>query len=398
MSSPLPRVVLKARRARPFFARHPWLFVTSIDRVEGDPAAGGEVEVYSHEGKFIARGLFNPNSAIRVRLYRWDGGPVDDAFLSDSLDRAVRLRRDVLKLGAPSSGYRVLSSEADGLSGLTVDRYDRWLVAQFTSLALFMRHDTLARMLLEKTGAEGVLVRTERTTAGQEGIPEGFENVQGTLPVAPVEIDEHGIHYWVDLRAGQKTGFFLDQRLNRLAAAAYCRGKRVLDLYTYTGGFALNARKNGGASEVIGVDSSAIAVEVARHHAEMNGIDGVEFRAGDVPNAVDQFRKDGEKFGVVICDPPKFARSPRAVEEALKAYIRLNRSALDLLEPDGVLVTCSCSGLVDRGLFADMIGQVAEQSGRSVQILEQRGQAPDHPVSASCLETEYLKCFICRAG
>lgn len=394
------RVVIKPRRARPFFARHPWVFVTSIGRVEGEPQAGDEVEVVSHEGQFIARGIFNPYSAIRVRLYRWDGGPLDEAFFAGALSAAVGLRRGVLRLDTPAAGYRLVSSEGDGLSGLTIDRYDRWLVAQFTSLALFVRREALLHALREQTGVEGILARTERVTAEQEGISHPFESTLGTLPVAPVEIVEHGLTYWVDLRAGQKTGFFLDQRDNRRAAAGYCRGRNVLDLYCYTGGFALNALKNGGAASVVAVDSSAVAVEVARHHAEINGLDpgAIRFESSDVLTALERFRAGGQRFGAVISDPPKFARSPRGVEEALKGYLRLNRAALDVLEPDGILVTCSCSGLVDRGLFADVLGQVAELSGRRLQFLEQRGQAPDHPVSASCLETEYLKCFICHVS
>ena len=394
----LPRVFIKPRRARPFFARHPWVFVTSIGRVESEPAPGAEVDVFSHEDKFIGRGIYNPKSAIRVRLYRWEDAPLDEAFWGRTLASAFRLRTGVLGLSGPKSGFRLVSSEADGLSGLTVDRYDRWIVAQFTSLALFQRREAICRLLMESTEAEGLLVRTERVTAEQEGMPYPFESTLGTLPVEPIEIVEHGITYWIDPRAGQKTGFFLDQRDNRRAAAAYCGGKRVLDLYCYSGGFALNARKNGGASSVLGVDSSATVVEVARHHAQINQIDQVGFEAGDALAVLERLRAAGETFGVVICDPPKFARNPRAVEDAIKMYLRLNRAVLDVLSPDGILVTCSCSGLVDRGLFADMLGQVAELSGRSIQFLEQRGQAPDHPVSASCLETDYLKCFICRVG
>jgi 23S rRNA (cytosine1962-C5)-methyltransferase len=374
------------------------VFVTSIERVDGDPAGGDEVEVWSHEGKRIGRGIFNPHSAIRVRLYRWDDGPLDEAFWAAAIATAVRLRRDVLRLDASRAGYRLVSSEGDSLSGLTVDRYDRWLVAQFTSLALFHRRELLSRLLMNETGAEGLLLRNERVTAEQEGIPNPFESVVGTLPSTPIEIIEHGITYWIDPRAGQKTGFYLDQRQNRLAAAAYCTGKKVLDLHCYTGGFALNAARNGQAHYVLGTDSSATAVEVARHHAEINGIAAVRFETGDAHATLESLHTSGEKFGVVISDPPKFARNPRGVEDALKAYLRLNRAAVDVLEPGGVLVTCSCSGLVDRGLFADLLGQVAELSSRSVQILEQRGQAPDHPVSASCLETEYLKCFVCRVG
>lgn len=394
----LPRVSVKPRRARPFFARHPWLFVTSVGQVEGDPGPGAEVEVFSHEGQFIARGLFNPHSAIRVRLYRWDGGPLDDEFWSATLARAFGLRRDVLRLGGPQTAYRVVSSEADGISGLTVDRYDRWLVVQFTSLALFERREILVRRLAELSGAEGIVSRPERGTAEQEGIPPHEEILAGTLPAAPVEIVENGLTYWVALGGGQKTGFYLDQRENRRAVASLCQGQRVLDLYTYTGAFALNALRHGGATSVLGIDSSSTAIEVARHHAVLNHLGTARFEAADVFDTLETLRSAGERFGVVICDPPKFARHPRGVEDALKGYLRLNRSALDVLEPGGILVTCSCSGLVDRGLFADVLGQVAELSNRPIQILEQRGQAPDHPVSASCLETEYLKCFVCRVG
>jgi 23S rRNA (cytosine1962-C5)-methyltransferase len=391
-------VIVKPRRARPFFARHPWLFVTSIGRVEGGPGPGSEVEVFSHEGQFIARGLFNPRSAIRVRLYRWDGGPLDEAFWSDRLAAAIALRRDVLGLGGPGAACRLVASEADGISGLTVDRYDRWLVAQFTSLALFERRELLARLLAEQSGADGLLARSDRGTAEPEGLKVHDEVLFGALPTAPAEIVEHEITYWVDLKTGQKTGFYLDQRDNRRAVAAYCRGRRVLDLFCYTGGFALNALKHGGAETVLGIDGSAPIVEIARHHAVINHLGRARFEAADAFDALATLRADGERFGVVICDPPKFARHARGVEDALKGYLRLNRAALDVLEPGGVLVTCSCSGLVDRGLFADVLGQVAELSGRSIQILEQRGQALDHPVSASCLETEYLKCFICRVS
>ena len=394
----LPRVIVKPRRARPFFARHPWVFVTSIARVEGDPAPGDEVDVFSHERQFIARGLFNPHSAIRVRLYRWEGAPLDEAYWSNLLDVAIGLRRDLLGLEGPGHAYRLVSSEGDGISGLTVDRYDRWLVVQFTSLALHERRETWLRLLREKTGAEGLLVRTERGIAEQEGLHLTDEPSAVVLPDGPLEIVEHGLTYRVDLQSGQKTGFYLDQLDNRKAVAGYCRGKRLLDLYCYTGGFSLNALRHGGATTSLGIDSSATAIELARENAVANQLGTARFEAADVFDTLEALRGRGERFGAVVCDPPKFARHARGVEDAIKGYLRLNRAAVDVLEPGGVLVSCSCSGLIDRSLFADVIGQVAELSGRPIQILEQRGQAADHPVSASCLETEYLKCFICRVG
>jgi 23S rRNA (cytosine1962-C5)-methyltransferase len=394
----LGRVVLKPRRARPFFARHPWVFDSSIERVAGDPAPGDEVAVVTSEGQFIARGLYNPASTIRVRLYRWDDGPLDAAFWSASLAGAVRLRHEVLGLRGENLAYRLIFSEGDGLSGLTVDVYARWLVAQFTSLALYGRRALLLPLLVESTGCVGVVARTDRGVAPKEGLRTGEEETLGAVPDDSVAIVEHGLTYEVGLRVGQKTGFYLDQRENRRAVAGFCRGKRVLDLCCFTGGFALNAVKHGAAASALGVDSSASAVELARRHAAINGIELAQFEAGDVLEVLDRLRRQGRRFEVVICDPPKYARQAKDVENALKGYLRLNLAALDVLEVDGILVTCSCSGLISRELFVQLIGTLAERSGRPIQILEQRGQATDHPIAASCLETEYLKCLICAVG
>jgi 23S rRNA (cytosine1962-C5)-methyltransferase len=397
MDSPA-RVVLKPRRARPFFAHHPWVFDSSIERVIGDPAPGDEVMVATSTGQFVARGLYNPQSAIRTRLYRWDDAPLDRPFWAGTLAAAARLRHEVLGLGAAGTAYRLVFSEADGLSGLTVDRYDRWLVAQFTSLALYSHRELLLQLLTEITAAAGIVARTERGIAGKEGLVAGEETQLGSVPREPVEIVEDGIHYLVDLLPGQKTGFYLDQRVNRRAVAGYCRGRRVLDLCCFSGGFALAALRHGDADSALGIDSSSAAIELARRHAARNELDRAEFQSGDVFAVLARLHQQGERFGVVICDPPKYARQAKDVERALKGYLRLNVAALDVLEPDGILVTCSCSGLVGRELFLDVLASAAEQSGRPIQILEQRGQSPDHPVSASCLETEYLKCVICRVA
>ena len=392
----LSRVVIKPRRARPFFARHPWVFVTSIDRVEGNPEPGDEVAVFSYEGQFIARGLFNHRSAIRVRLYRWEDAPIDEEFLSKRLTDALKLRSGLLGLDGPKTAARLVFSESDGLSGLTVDRFDRWLVVQFTSLALFEKRDFLIRHLAELTGAEGIILKGEKGIPSQEGLKVEEGVVFGTLPEAPIEIVENGVTYALDLATGQKTGFYLDQRDNRRAVAGYAGGRCVLDLFCYTGGFSLNALLHGMAESSLGIDTSERAIDLARRNATSNQAGTARFEAADVFEALENLRGSGEKFGLVICDPPKFARHPKAIEDAVKGYLRLNRAAVDVLEPGGVLVTCSCSGLVDRMLFSDILGQVAELSGRPIQILEQRGQAADHPVSASCLETEYLKCVIAR--
>ena len=395
---PLPSIVLKPRRARPFFARHPWVLDSSIQRVEGEPEAGAEVRVVTHDGHFIARGLFNPRSTIRVRLYRWDDEPLDGAFWTDRLDTAIRLRHNALGLNRPGLGYRLVFSEGDGLSGLTVDRYDRWLIVHFSSFALFELRAFFLDRLRSLPDIDGIVVRADRGVADREGIPLDYEGILGDLPEAPVSIVENEIAFQVDLARGQKTGFYLDQRENRRVVANYFENRRVLDLFCYTGGFALNARRHGRAASVLGVDSSGPAIARAKENAALNGIDEVEFEEGKVLQVLERLRAEGRRFDAVVCDPPKFAQRSTDIEKALKGYLRLNHAVLGVLEPGGILVTCSCSGSVDRGLFLQLLGQLAEQSGRTIQVLDQLGQPPDHPISASCLETEYLKCFICRVG
>ena len=392
----VPRVVLKPKRARPFFARHPWVFAGSVAEVQGDPEPGSEVSVWSREGAFVARGLYNPKSAIRVRLYRWDDFDLDDDFWRARLDSAVVLRDDVLKLAGPRRACRLVYSESDGLSGLTVDRYGEFLVAQFTSLALFGRRDLLLGLLADRARPAGISWRTDPAIAGVEGLPIEDGVALGSAPAGPVAFEEHGLTYEADLLGGQKTGAYLDQAANRLAVANYASGRRILDLFCHGGGFALTSLARGGASHALGFDGSAPAIELAKRNAVANGLGAARFEVSDAFDALDHLRGAGERFGLVVCDPPKFARSPKDLDDALRGYLRLNRAAVDVVEPGGLLATCSCSGLVDRTMFADLLGRVAELSGRPIQILERRGQAPDHPISAACSETDYLKCFICR--
>jgi 23S rRNA (cytosine1962-C5)-methyltransferase len=250
---------------------------------------------------------------------------------------------------------------------------------------------------MELVRPRGIALRNERGLGQIEGIHLAEGTHWGQLPSGPIFIEENGLRFGVDLREGQKTGFYLDQRENRRAAANYCRGRRVLDLFCYSGGFGIAASKLGGASEVLAVDGSEKAVSLARANAELNGVANLHFQVGDGFQTLDSLAAGGERFGAVVLDPPKFARSRAAVDDALMAYHRLNRMAVELLEPGGILVTCSCSGHVTREDFLHMLGGVAQRTGRDIQVLEQRGAAADHPIAASCLESEYLKCFICRA-
>jgi 23S rRNA (cytosine1962-C5)-methyltransferase len=389
-----PRVLLKARRARPFYGRHPWVFAGAVEAVEGQPGDGDVVDLVSHAGNFIARGLYNSRSKIRVRLYSWDPAvDLDADFFRDRLRSAVELRGQ-LNLNLPGQACRLVFSEGDGLSGCIIDRYDRWLVVQPTALGIARRLDLLAGLLVELVNPEGIYLRTERGIGRLEGLELQDGPLWGAMPPGPVTVDEAGIRFLVNVTEGQKTGFYLDQRDNRQAVARLAAGRRVLDAFCYTGGFGLHAAR-AGARAVMGVDQSAPALELAGANAQLNGLEGgMEFVRDDVFARLDALAGAGEKFGLVVLDPPKFARAQGAVEEALRGYRRLQTVALRLLEPGGVLVTCCCSGLITADMLEDLLAQVAAGERREVRLLEVRGAAPDHPVSVSCLETKYLKCLI----
>jgi 23S rRNA (cytosine1962-C5)-methyltransferase len=443
------RVILRPRKALPFYGRHPWVLDSAVERVEPTSIAGEHlaetdgavVDLVNDRGKFIARGFYNANSRIRVRLLTWnEGEALDEAFFRRKIAAAIELRRrigyagqgrldgtsgapaasiaasgsaEAVEICNPSlpaplpqgergeqsdSACRLIFSEADGLSGLVVDRYGDYLVIQPTSLAMAQRLEMIVAILHELLQPRAVVLRAEKSMAQLEGAQIAEGHVWGELPEGPIAIREHGLLYEVDLHVGQKTGFYLDQRENRRVAASYLQDRRVLDMFCYTGGFAMTAAKLGGAREVLGIDGSKKAIAQAQRNTELNGLTNVSFDVGDGFQTLDSLLARGERFGAVILDPPKFARGKSGVNQALMAYHRLNRAAVELLEPGGILITCSCTGSVSREDFLLMLSGVAQKSGRDVRVLEQRGAAPDHPVSATCLETEYLKCLICEVA
>ncbi len=394
----LPRVIVKRRRALPFFNRHPWVFAGAIQRVEGQPQPADEVALVSAEGKFIARGLYNPDSNIRVRLYSWDEGiAIDRPFLSARLDEAIALRQVLFTGDQIQFPHRIVYSEADGLSGLIVDRYGDWLIIQLTSLAVAHRREALIELLNEKLSPRGIWLRTEKGIRAAEGLTIKDGLLSGEEPPRPMFVEENGIQFGVDVVQGQKTGLFLDQRENRQAVARYVTGRRVLDMFCYTGGFSLAAAKLGNAKEIIGIDSSETAITTAKANAELNEVvDRLHFEKADAFTKLEQLSGAGERFDAVILDPPKMARNRSGLNKAMRGYHSLNQLAISVLNANGILVTCSCSGHVSRELFETMLSSVAESTNRPIQILESCGAAADHPVSASCLENGYLKCYICR--
>jgi 23S rRNA (cytosine1962-C5)-methyltransferase len=404
------RVVLRPRKALPFYGRHPWVLASAVDRVEPSGVEsehlldldGQAVELHNEKHKFIAHGIFNSQSRIRVRLYSWSADePIDEVFFRRRIEAAIALRRQIgYESGEDraETATRQIFSEADGISGLVVDRYGDYLVIQPTALGIAQRLEPIVRILQELIRPRGIVLKLDKAMAQLEGFGTQYADghTWGEPANGPITIRENGLAYEIDVRSGQKTGMYLDQRENRLAAAKYFHGRRVLDMFCYTGGFSLTAAALGGATEVLGIDGSKTAIAQARRNAEINGLQSVRFECADAFKSLDSLIEQGEKFDAVILDPPKFARGRGGANAALMAYHRLNRAAVELLQRGGILLTCSCTGGVSRDDFRHMLSGVAQKSRRDIRILDQRGAAPDHPVSATCLETEYLKCMICE--
>lgn len=393
------QVFLKPKRAQPFYSRHPWVFAGAVERVEGRPADGAVVDLRSSVGNFVGRGVYNSLSKIVTRLYSWDESvTLDREFFKTQLRTAITLRHAWLGLNrTDDSAYRVVFSEADRLSGVVVDRYGQYATIQFTSLALAQRREMFGELLTELLGVRGVYLRTEKGIGKLEGLTLQDGLLCGEAPPAEVVIVENGLKFGVNLAEGQKTGYYLDQRDNRAVVAKLSAGKRVLDAFSYSAGFGVYAA-SGGATFVESVDASETATALGQRNAELNGFGQMTFVKSDVFDRLDALVAEQARFGVIVLDPPKFARDRASLEPAIKGYRRLHKLALKILEPDGILVSCCCSGLITQDMLETVIAQSAVDEKRDVQILERRGPAADHPVNIACRESGYLKCIISRAG
>jgi len=391
------QVFLKPKRAQPFYSRHPWVFAGAVERTEGKPADGAVVDLRSSVGNFVGRGLYNSQSKIVVRLYSWDESvAIDRAFFKARLLRAIELRHDTLKLNhGPDAAYRVAFSEADILSGMVVDRYGEFLTVQFTSLALANRREMFGELLTELLGVKGIYLRTEKGIGKLEGLVLQDGLLCGEAPPTELVIRENGLRFAVNLAEGQKTGYYLDQRENRVAVAKLSTGKRVLDAFCYSAGFGVYAA-NAGAVSVESVDASESAINLAQRNAELNGLTQMTFVQADVFDRLDQLVAENAKFDVIVLDPPKFARDRASLDQAMKGYRRLHKLGLKLLDRNGVLVSCCCSGLITMDMLESVLAQTAVDEKRDVQILERRGPAADHPVNIACRESGYLKVILSR--
>ena len=393
----MPTVHLKRGRAKPFFFGHPWVFSGSVAAVEGEPGNGDIVNVVDHNHQFIAKGYYNRHSQIRVRLLTWRRDePLDAGFFERRVRLAVELRETILRLPEQTEAYRLVHSEGDGLPGLIVDRYGNWLVLQALSLGLALRKQLVVEALQACCPGLSVYERSDSDVYDKEGIDPRVGVLVGEEPPDLLPVTVHGVPLYADLRHGQKTGLFLDQRENYLATVRYTPGRRVLDCFCYAAAFSLFARLKGGAAAITAIDESSDALALAQRNAELNGVADLELVRGNVFGELRRLRAEERTFDLVILDPPKFARSHADVEKALRGYKDINLIAMQLLEPGGILVTCSCSQHVDPPTFDAMLNAAAIDVAREVQILETRTQARDHPVAVACPETRYLKCRICR--
>ena len=379
-----------SRSGRGQDSRHLWVYAGHIDEVRGEPTAGDVVDVVASNGKFVGRGLFNPHSKIRVRLLTFEEEPITEQFWRGKVMQAIRLRERIV---SATNAYRLLYGEADQLPGLIVDRYDDVLVMQTLSYGMDCRKALLADLLCQEAGVGRIYLRNDAKSRVLEGLPfeKGFMRGGGATRV---EVQEGRASFLVDIERGQKTGWFCDQRENRLAAARLTAGAEVLEVFCHTGAFGMHAAL-GGARSVEGLDVSEDALMLAREHASLNKVnDRCLYRMADAFEELRNLERGGRRYDVVMLDPPAFARSKQAVPRALAGYKDVNLLGMRLTRPEGFMVTSSCSHHVNEQDFWIAICQAARDARRQVRLLEQRGQASDHPVLAAMPETRYLKCFL----
>lgn len=388
----LPKVFLKKGREKPFRNGHPWVFSGAVAKVDGDPSPGDVAEVYSSDGEFIGVAHVNLRSQIVCRFLSDKKEEIGSGFFRERFSKACLLRDEILPPG--TNAYRLVNGEGDFLPGLVVDRYGETWVIQCLTAGMERSKPLLIDLLQKEYRAKWVYERSDAAVCAEEGLPERRGLLCGGERPEPVVIVEGGARFRVDVEKGQKTGFYLDQRENRLRLRALSQGKKVLDCFCYAGAFSIHAAL-GGARELTLVDSSQEALAAAEEHFLLNGLHGVKRQLirGD---AFEVMRELTGPYDIVILDPPPFARKKSHLYGASRGYKDLNLQALRLLKEGGLLLTFSCSHHMDWDLFQKVVFAAAVDGGRKVQLLERRGHPVDHPVNVCHPEGEYLKGFICR--
>lgn len=380
-----------------YFTFQPAIFPRLLGEVSSDARPGDLVHVFDKQGRPAGAGLFNPRAKIPLRVVAHSTQPVDESYFAAALERAVGLRRQVFRLDEVTDAYRLVNSDGDGLSGLTIDRYGDTLLCEVYSLGMAQRLPGWLPQLHALAGTKFARVQVDHDLGSLEGIkPSTFKETNAAAPLK-VKIHEHGVRYEVDFAGGHKTGFFCDQRENRRAIARFAAGARVLDLCCYTGGFSINARVSGGADDVTSVDLDEVALAQAKRNANLNQA-RLKFVHADAFAYARQMQTNGEKWDVVILDPPKFifTRDEHGNWEGRQKYEDLNLLAISLVKPGGIFVTCSCSGLLSLEDFESHVIKAAHRQDRRLQFFDRTGPGPDHPVYSNCLESRYLKVLWAR--
>lgn len=390
-------IVVKPGREKSLLRLHPWIFSGAIEYIEGDPSPGETVEILTSGRDFLGFGAYSPHSQIRVRVWTFQKEQaIDSPFFGAVMKKAIQSRADCLtdKEGA----CRLINAESDGLPGLVVDKYGEFLVCQFLSAGSEYWKDKIILQLRQIVSPLGIYERSDVDIRLKEGLEPVTGILWGESPPELLQIQEGPCRFLVDIRKGHKTGFYLDQRHNRETLADFAQGRSALNCFAYTGGFGIWALK-GGAEHVTDVESSFAAIELARRHVEINGLDSgkTDHLQGDVFQVLREFRNSSRRFDLVVLDPPKFVNSRSQMLKGTRGYKDINLLAFKLLKPGGILFTFSCSGLVTPGLFQKIVADAALDAGRDAQILRTLTQSPDHPTSLNFPEGAYLKGLVCRA-
>ena len=403
----MPAILLKPGREKSLLRHHPWIFSGGVQQVEGEPVSGGTIDLLSADRQFLARASYSPSSQIRARVWSFDEESIDTEFFRKRIRSSLTTRHS-LEIEKHSNAARLIYAESDGIPGLIVDRYGDVLVLQSLTAGSEFWKETLADLLLEETGLSTIYERSDADVRELEGLPplrgvirNSIARNSGTLAdlesrLTNIVITEHGLNFHINLQSGHKTGSYLDQRENRLRVRQLAKDKDVLDCFCYTGGFTVNAL-SGGAKSVLSIDSSAEALALLRENIELNNLDATPHTAleGDVFQLLRKFRDENRSFDMIILDPPKFAPTAAQAERAARGYKDINLFAFKLLRPGGILVTFSCSGGIDAGLFQKIVAGSALDAGVDSQIVEHLSQAADHPVLLHFPEGAYLKGLIC---
>lgn len=373
---------------------HPWVFSNEIAQIAGERIPGEAAELHDANGAFIGTGYYNPHSLISFRLLSHERADIDSPeFFAERLRTALAHRQGIYP---QLNTFRVTHGEGDYLPGLVVDKYGDYLSIQLLTFGMESRCSLIVEALTEIFRPRGIIARNDAAVRGLEGLQEGVEVLYGEIPER-IEVEEHGIRLQVDLKSGQKTGHFLDQKENHLLLEGLCEGKDVLDCFSYSGSWGMHAAKFGARS-VTCLDISALAVGLVRENARLNGFDRiVSAEEVDVFERLREYKGSGRRFDVIVMDPPAFVKSRKALKEAEKGYLTINRRALELLNPGGYLISCSCSFHMGRELFHDLLTKASQLARRDVRFIQWGRQAPDHPVLLSVPETEYLKCAVLQA-